>query len=488
MRRLLFLLSVLSILCAGFGAEAADGRAAGGMLAWPQAEMERALGIFVPERMKEFNVPGVSIAIVSDGRIVYSGTFGKADRGDDTPVSPTTLFEAGELGETIASYAALELVRDKLLFLDAPLSRDLPAPWLAKSEDDRRITLRHVLSETSGLPDNVAHPTRSAHFEPGSRFAPSGVGYLYLQHAMESVSGEPFNELMTERVFAPFGMEASGYVAGAKGALARGYVPLSFPVLLFFVPFAASALLVLALVWGVVQFALQRRLEPGDLLWPLMAGLVFAVSVVWYGLGIPHAAFVIATSVGYTLALGLLGGLIYYIFYILGIVNSRDGVISRGRDGTERTAFLYSLALAFALTLLFFDRLLGVPRFPLIRDEAPSVARSFRTDATDMARFMIGFMETKGLGEAMHARMLAERVDIDQNLAWGLGIGIRKGLHGEDETLWARGSRMGFESLMVMDPSRRAGVVVLTNSREGGALAQEVARNVFGIEGTWALP
>src|SRR3546814_14795697 len=77
------------------------------------------------------------------------------------------------------------MVRDKLLFLDAPLSRDLPAPWLSDKKDDARVTLRQVLTHRSGLGDNIAHPSRVTSFEPGSRFSPSGVGFLYLQHVME---------------------------------------------------------------------------------------------------------------------------------------------------------------------------------------------------------------------------------------------------------------------------------------------------------------
>lgn len=463
------------------------------MLTWPHEEMARALGIFVPEQMRESNVPGVSIAIVSDGVVNYAATFGKAERSSDAPVTPATLFEAGEIGETVASYAALGLVRDKLLFLDAPLSHELRTPWLDNAEDDRLVTLRQVLTHTSGLPDNVAHPSRSTRFTPGTRFSQSGVGYLYLQNVMEVAVGKPFADVMAERVFAPFGMEASGYAFSAddRTYLARGYVPLSFPVLVFYLPFAISSFFVLGIVWGIARFALQRRVEPADLLWPLTAGLVFAVSIVWYGLGFAQAAFIIATAVGYALAVGLLGALIYYVFYVVGIVSSRDGVISRGRDTSDVTAFLYSLALAFAISLLCFDWLLGVPRFRLLdRDDGSNAARSFHTNAADMARFMIGFMEAKEIGSAMRVRMLAERVEIGPPFAWGLGIGIRQGVSSEtpNETLWARGSAMGFESLMVMDPSRRAGIIVLTNSREGGGLAQEVARNVLGLEGNWAVP
>lgn len=193
-------------------ARADDPRAAGGMLAWPQEEMARALGIFVPDRMKAFDVPGVAVAIIDKGEIVYTGTFGKADKSGQRPVTPDTLFQAGELGQAVVALAALSLVDDKLMFLDAPLSRDLEAPWLTDHKDNERVTLRQVLMQTSGLGNNVAHPSRRTGFEPGSRFARSAIGYVYLQYVMEKLTGLSLDEIVASRVFEPLGLTHSHFL------------------------------------------------------------------------------------------------------------------------------------------------------------------------------------------------------------------------------------------------------------------------------------
>ncbi|MEN6541563.1 serine hydrolase domain-containing protein [Parvibaculum sp.] len=489
-RGLLFLLwsAMLVGLFTGQPAHAADQRAAGGMIAWPHDEMVRALGIFIPERMASLDVPGASVAIVSNGQIIYSANFGVADRRKETPVTAQTLFEAGELGETLAAYGALTLTRDKLLFLDAPLSRDLPSPWLSRESDDRLVTLRQVLTHTSGLTDNVVHVSRRTSFTPGEGFSQSGVGFLYLQHVMETIERKPFEAVMKARVFAPLGMNASTYEERPQaGAEARGYVPLRFPVAVFYLPFLAAFLGVLGIVWAVMRFTMRTgRIDAPDLLWPLMLALVFAIGLVWYGLGFANTAFMIGVAVAYALCLGALGGFIFYLIYVVGFVRSREGVIARGRSRSPEMALAFAFLSAFVVSLAFFDWPLGVPRLALFDDRTPSAASSFHTNAEDMARFMIELEDGKEIGERLHDRMLSERVAIDPTFSWGLGVGIRKDQAGE--TLWARGSSLGFESLMVIDPAQRTGVVVLTNSRSGSELAQQIVRNVLGRDGVWALP
>ncbi|MFZ3033869.1 MAG: serine hydrolase domain-containing protein [Parvibaculum sp.] len=470
-------------------AHAEDPRAAGGMLAWPQGEMATALQIFVPNRMQKFNVPGLALAVVSDGKIVYAGTFGKADRGTKTPVTPSTLFDAGELGETVAAYAAMGMVDDKLLFLDAPLSRDLETSWLTDADDSAKITLREVLTHGSGLGDNVAHPSHSTRIAPGTRFSHSGVGFLYLQHVMEALTHEPFDVLMQDRVFKPIGMEASGYLATpqTQAQSARGYVSLSFLLKVFYLPFAIAFILILVTLWLVSWFLLQRRLDPIDVLWPLFGASVFAVAIVWWGLGFASAVFVVGGALLCALVVGLLGGIAYYLLYVVGLARARDGIISRGGGNREGMVGLIAIvvalvgflpALYWSIPVMRLDGLRGAPR--------ANVATSFHTTASDMARFMIEVLNGDQLGDRMKSRMLSERVAVGGPFYWSLFSGVR--VDENHETFWTRGSALGFESLMVMDPSRDAGVVVLTNSRAGGELAQDIARNILGVEAVWSLP
>ncbi|MDO8290888.1 MAG: serine hydrolase domain-containing protein [Parvibaculum sp.] len=464
-----------------------DPRAEGGMLAWPQDEMSRALGIYVPNRMKQFDVPGVAIAIVADGKIVYAGTFGKADKSAAIPVTPSTLFEAGALGQSVVAFGALRMADDKLLFLDAPLSRDLNEPWLSDDEDNAAITLRHVLTHTSGLGDNVAHPSRSSDFSPGSAFSHSGIGFLYLQHVMEVVGNASFEQLMQSLVFQPLGLTQSHFLPQPDEQLAQGYVPLHFLLLVLCLPFALAFLAMLAAFWAISWFMFQRRLEGADFLWPLLGAGFFASAIVWWGFGFATAAFVVGVTLLCVLVIALLAGFAYYLLYIAGLARAREGIITRGGGAKESLIVVLAGVIALGGFYPALNWSIPVLRLSHLRsDPVSDAAASFRTTAPDMGRFMIALLEREKLSRDMSLRLFADPVPAGDDLYWSLVAGMRRDR--TQETQWARGSVMGFESLMVMDVKRRAGVVVLTNSRSGAELAQDIARNVLGVEAVWSLP
>lgn len=480
---------VLAVTLMSQQAQAADPRASGGMLGWEREEMARALSIYVPDRMKSFDVPGVALAVVADGEIVYAGTFGKEDKGAETPVTPSTLFEAGELGQAVTAYGALDMVDDKLLFLDAPLSRDLDQPWLSDSDDNAVITLRQVLTHRSGLGNNVAHPSRRAQTEPGTEFAPSGIGFLYLQYVMEQAETTPFGDEMARRVFDPLGMTASTFLVDDSGAAhyARGYVRLQFLLVIYFVPFVLAFIIILAVFWAISWFLFQRRLESIDYVWPLVGAALFAMAIVWWGLGLVSALFVIGVALLAASVVIFLAGFAYYLLYIVGLARARDGIISRGGGGKEGVIVALSGLIALGGFFPALNWSIPVPRMDVLRGEPrANAAFSFLTTAPDMARFMIELLDSKNLSRDMRERMHSEVVPVTGPYSWSLVTGVRR--DGPVETHWIRGSVMGFESLMVMDPKRRAGVVVLTNSRTGGELAQDIARNVLGVEAVWSLP
>ena len=267
------------------------------MLGWPDGEMINALDIFIPQRMAELEVPGVSLAIVKDGKLVYAQAYGVADRKSGAPATPDTLFDAGALGMPVAAYGAMRLVEDKKLFLNAPLSRDLPAPWLAQEEDHKTVTLRQVLTHTSGLSDHLTERSHETEFAPGTGFAFSGVGFMYLQAAMEEVTGQPFDRYMRQAVFVPLDMNSSGYALPAVFAdkVAHGHVHLSYPVLLFYVPFLLSFAILVLLAWFILRFVLERpKFYLRDMIVPAVLSVVAAIVLtvlivgprdVWFVLG-----------------------------------------------------------------------------------------------------------------------------------------------------------------------------------------------------------
>jgi CubicO group peptidase (beta-lactamase class C family) len=167
----------------------------------PTPELEE----FLHNLLEKHGVPGLALAKIEDSKLAWFAGFGVATRG--TPVKSDTIFETASLSKPVVAFAALKLCEVRALSLDAPLETYLNQGL------DARITVRHVLSHTSGLPNWLPNSgDAQPHFLPGLRFSYSGIGYGLLQRAMENVTGFPLEEFFSAQVFAPFNMRNSSFV------------------------------------------------------------------------------------------------------------------------------------------------------------------------------------------------------------------------------------------------------------------------------------
>jgi CubicO group peptidase (beta-lactamase class C family) len=186
----------------------------------PNAELLRHL----PRLLELASVPGLGLGVVESGRIWTRG-FGRAVEDPAQPASDETVFEAASLGKPLFAYAVLRLVDAKALDLDKPLYDYLPLPE-ASSARMKRVTVRQVLSHTTGLPNwrQQPGPLEPAD-EPGKKFSYSGEAYFYLQRVVEAVTAKPFSRVMQEQVFEPLGMKQSSYVwlPEFESRMAAGY-------------------------------------------------------------------------------------------------------------------------------------------------------------------------------------------------------------------------------------------------------------------------
>src|SRR5690606_28837459 len=257
----------------------------GGMLDWPQEEMVAALDDFIERRMEQLSVPGVAIAVVSDGRIVFEKGYGVADASGDQPVTANTLFEVSGIGFPLQAYAAMTMAAEGKLPLDEPLSRVLHSHWVPNKKASEAITLRHVLTHRSGLSNWVWIGSRSVSFKPGTDYRYSGMGYVYLAHAMAVVEKKPFDRLMRERLFQPLGMSSSGYVIpeALVGEVARGHDALWVPIMALAGPMVLIFVLLLAATMLFVRFVLQRlKLKPFDVVPAAVAAPLLAGILIYY--------------------------------------------------------------------------------------------------------------------------------------------------------------------------------------------------------------
>lgn len=198
---------------------------------------------FVLSRMHEQQLPGVAFAVMHHGEVIRSGAYGFASLELQVPVTSETVFQIGSITKQFAARVLLMLADEGKLSLDDPLVLHIPhapAAW-------KRITLYHLLTHTSGIPNWVGIDQFSFHtdygereflalfadrpldFTPGERFQYSSYAYSLLSIVIEKATGKRFGEVVEERIFRPAGMSSTrindtvSLVPGrAQGYLIRG--------------------------------------------------------------------------------------------------------------------------------------------------------------------------------------------------------------------------------------------------------------------------
>lgn len=167
------------------------------------------------------NLPGVSLAVGVDGKLVWAGGFGWADVEARRPITPSTRFRVGAVSKPLTAAGVGLLVAQGKLDLDAPVQRyltDFPqkeAPISTRQAMAHTAGFRHPhlesgcrpSAERHGITEGMARFADDAlRFTPGERFAFSSHGWVLVSAAVESAAGVPFAEFMAGEVFAPLGM------------------------------------------------------------------------------------------------------------------------------------------------------------------------------------------------------------------------------------------------------------------------------------------
>ncbi|HTQ51080.1 MAG TPA: serine hydrolase domain-containing protein [Candidatus Acidoferrales bacterium] len=195
-----------------------------------------SLDDFITARMQQQHIPGLSLAIIQDGKIIKAKGYGFTDQSSRVPVTAHTLFLAGSVSKSVAAFGALRLVQEGQLTLDADVNTRLRT-WKVpenKFTKDQKVTLREILSHSAGLtvhgfpgyartasiptlvqvldgvkPANT--PAIRVDTIPGSEWRYSGGGYTVMQQLMMDVTGNPFPKFMSDTVLQPLGMTNSTY-------------------------------------------------------------------------------------------------------------------------------------------------------------------------------------------------------------------------------------------------------------------------------------
>ena len=188
------------------------------------------------DRLKFYQVPGVSIAVVNNGQIEWARGYGFKDANTKAPVTTQTLFQAGSISKPVAALAALKLVEQGKLKLDENVNAYLTSWKVPENEftKEQKVTIRRLLTHSAGLTVhgfpgyaadqpaptlvqilNGEKPANTAAIRvdtvPGTIWRYSGGGYTILQQLLIDVLKKPFPQIARELVLAPAGMKNSTY-------------------------------------------------------------------------------------------------------------------------------------------------------------------------------------------------------------------------------------------------------------------------------------
>lgn len=190
----------------------------------------------LPERMAHHRVPGVSIAVINDGKIEWAKGYGTLEAGGAVPVNAETVFQAASISKPVSALALLRLVEAGQLSLDQDINEVLKT-WKVPANAftaEEKVTLRRMLSHTAGLTVHGfrgyaegealpslaqildgARPANSGAIrvdvKPGTLERYSGGGYVVMHQMVRDVTGESFEVLLQSSVLKPLGMTRSTF-------------------------------------------------------------------------------------------------------------------------------------------------------------------------------------------------------------------------------------------------------------------------------------
>jgi len=193
--------------------------------------IKKQIDHYIETEMKKEQIPGLSYAVVSNGKIIDSGVYGYANVELKAAVTSHTLFNIGSIGKTFTATAIMLLQKDGKLSIDDPINKyldSLPDSW-------KNITIKHLLSHTSGIKD-YAHDfpgypfiekdrkqdiseakfiqmatSLPLNFQPGERWAYSNSNFVLLGFIIHKLAGKPAGDFMKEKIFNPAGMKETRY-------------------------------------------------------------------------------------------------------------------------------------------------------------------------------------------------------------------------------------------------------------------------------------
>ncbi len=202
----------------------------------PTSAMQQLQGFseFVQSTMQDWQLPGLAIAIVKDGELIFSQGFGKRNVAQNLDVTPDTLFAIASCTKAFTATALGILVDEGKLEWDKPVRNYLPTFKMHDTFATERMTARDLLTHRSGLPRHDlmwynSPRSRAELFERLQYLEPSqdfrslwqyqNLMYMTAGYLLENISGQDWAEFVKQRIFDPLGMTASNFsIADSKNS------------------------------------------------------------------------------------------------------------------------------------------------------------------------------------------------------------------------------------------------------------------------------
>jgi CubicO group peptidase (beta-lactamase class C family) len=172
----------------------------------------------IEKMLDETGIPGVSLAIIEDNKIVYTNVYGYKKSDKKEKINSNTVFEAASQSKSYLVYVAYKLVDAGLLDLDKPMYQYLPHELLEHDARYKLITPRMILGHSSGIENWRSYnqvDTLEIIYQPGSKYLYSGEGYNYLARVIESILHKNYDQYIEEMVIKPLEMK-NAYVKFAR--------------------------------------------------------------------------------------------------------------------------------------------------------------------------------------------------------------------------------------------------------------------------------
>ncbi len=164
---------------------------------------------FIETYQEYYGIPGVSLAIIKDGKVLYHKTYGVTNTMTGQKVNDSTLFEAASVTKPVFAFAVERLAERGVIDLDRPLYEYLPYPDIAYDDRYKLMTARHVLTHRTGFPNwRTMNPDGKLDlkFTPGTAYNYSGEGFEYLKKVIEKITGKKVEQVLQEEVIGPVGL------------------------------------------------------------------------------------------------------------------------------------------------------------------------------------------------------------------------------------------------------------------------------------------